>query len=383
MATFNVLALGAIGAASIAISETLGADHEAQSILLIVLEHLVAMLLVGQLYIQSWWVVDRLVRTRGTSITTSYFTTSRKKSYSMTGDRDPEISYSSTYSNTGNNTPSSPGSRMINITFGSKRNNTAVPSNSASSTPSAADEERKRKKKKIGSIKFLLSHDQTLDLFMLHLKSEFQAEILLSLIEFTQFRRLVSLNMDSSPSSKGSSNGSDIVYDDAQNGKIVSVAGKLVYDNSSGRNRGESSFGYHKLELSPGCPYSSILKNDVPDEILEQYQDVEKSRRVLELKYRAHLLHRKYVCSGWAEHEINIGWQLRKHLDAKFKDLNLLMADPAYSRVEDFKEIWSECMEEQYKYCNIVITRFKSTEEFRRIVDYYADTVEVKPEVEK
>merc|ERR1712113_509901 len=110
----------------------------------------------------------------------------------------------------------------------------------------------------------------------------------------------------------------------------------------------------------------------------EQYQDVETSRRLLEIKYRAHLLHQKYVLAERARHEINIGWQLRKSLASSFKDLGLLMANPQFNTLESFKEIWSECIEEQFKYCGICITRFKQTPDFQRIMEHYADTVIVE-----
>jgi len=333
MSKLKWLAVISLSALVVTAAITLAMNVE-DNLIVILSEHVVAAVLVVQLYYQSWWVVNRLVRTRGVSYNISYFTMSRKKSYSMTGSRDPEISYSTSSSYA----PSSPGSK----------NKVDSYSNTPSDEDLAKQKKRELSERKIGTLQFLLSQDQTLDLFMKHLKSEFQDEILLSLIEFTQFRLLVNHNL---------------------NREHEKEAG------NDGRSRVESNYGYQKLELSPNCPYSSILKDPVPDEILERFQDVDQSLKVLELKYRAHLMHKKYVYSGRADHEINISWQLRKKLDTAFKDLQLLMNDPKLSKVEDFKEIWSECCEEQYKYCSICVTRFKQTEGFRRILEHYVGTV--------
>jgi len=179
---------------------------------------------------------------------------------------------------------------------------------------------------------------------MLHLKKEFQDEILLSLIEFTQFRELVNHNLQKQRVD--------------QNGDMP-------------LQRALSVYGYETIQLAPGCPYSSILKNQVPFDIMEKYQGSGVSAKILELQYKTHMLFMKYVSPGFAHYEINISYQLRKRLNQDFGDMDRLVQNEKYRTLQAFDGVWSQCLEEQWKYCTNSISRFKQTQHWRRIKEHF------------
>merc|ERR1719491_2939515 len=191
------------------------------------------------------------------------------------------------------------------------------------------------------TLRMMLSRSETMDLFMLHLKREFQEELLLSLIEFTQFRELIELN---------------VAEEDKQNGRKATA----------------DAYGFEMLKLCEDCPYSAILSKPMPDDVLGTFENAKGSRKVLELKYKAHLMFLKYVKSGGATFEINISSQLRRKLDRRFGDLTKLMEDENYSDVTHFNGVWSQCLERQWSYTVTALARFRGTEEFKRIADHFS-----------
>ena len=147
---------------------------------------------------------------------------------------------------------------------------------------------------------------------------------------------------------------------------------RLELGENDEKRRTVSAYGYEIIKLPPKCPYSSILTNDAPDNIMQQYTDSGVTPKILQLQYKTHLLFNKYVKSGSAEHEINISYQLRKRLTRDFGDMTTLVQNRNYRDLASFEGIWSKCLEEQWKYLSNSTQRFKKTQSFQRIVQHFS-----------
>ena len=332
-----------IGAVTSFSSSAFEDGHDDNVLSLLIMHHLETLVLMGMVYVSSWWVVNKLVNTRHIRLH-KLFETDRRGSYSTTFDASHELSFTDT---------------SISLSEQISVSNTNNNNDSGQQQEKSSLKENKKKglsKTQLSKLHFLLSHDQTLDLFMLHLKKEFQEEILLSLIEFTQFREFVNYNLKE---------------------REQAIKDETEQKNAGRKNtkvNTKSVYGYETLKLSDNCPRSKILEMEVPEDVMEWFQDVEVEEHILKLQWRTHKLFQKYVASGRAEYEINISYQLRRRLAADFDDLEALVKSEKFNTLADFDGIWSQCLEEQWKYCTNSILRFRQSKSFQRIVEYYGES---------
>ncbi len=124
--------------------------HDNNILILMLMEHLAALLLLFMGYFSSWWVVTQLVKNRNVRTNNICGGVLRKGSYSAT--QQTEMSYTAD-SITITSPPTSPKG---------KKNKTD-----------------KVKQQKLSSLHFLLSHNETMDLYMLHLKKELRLQFYL------------------------------------------------------------------------------------------------------------------------------------------------------------------------------------------------------------
>ena len=140
-----------VGVASYANEDVLEQGSDQNVLTIMLMEHLAAILLMGMVYISSMWIVNKLVATRHVRIH-KLFETDRQWSWTATADNREDSYSAQSYT-----------SSQVSV------------SSLSPSSPKGGDNDEKKKKKsepltleKVSKLKFLLSTDQTLDLFMLH-----------------------------------------------------------------------------------------------------------------------------------------------------------------------------------------------------------------------
>merc|ERR1712039_166411 len=155
---------------------------------------------------------------------------------------------------------------------------------------------------------------------MVHLSNEFSMELLLSLIEFIQFKLAIQAN------------------------------------NVNQETTTDTGTFYLTVELAECIPKSSI--------VVDETQDFEQ---------KALRLYQKYVRIG-SEYEINIHSSLRKHLMDRFDEQANSNVNQAHSPVRrdsndatDLQCVFDECCKEMIKLLGFSLTRFKAKPEYLRL----------------
>ena len=211
------------------------------------------------------------------------------------------------------------------------------------------------------------------------MQKEFQIEVLLSFVEFLQFRQHVERIC--------------FTNKDLDRREEEQKAHKKKYNNSGSsnnvqkldmnkeRNRGlsqhfrsanQTQAGWELISLPPTVPKSVIVHDAVPDNVLDDYSEITKiPQELLEFKHKAHNLFIKYIKAGQAKFEINIAYHYRRELTSKFDNYDELMRKDKMFTAVSMLHVFDKCLDEQWKYCSNSLGRFKHTNDFKKIVSFF------------
>jgi len=173
----------------------------------------------------------------------------------------------------------------------------------------------------------------SLDSFMLHLAKSYSMEILLSLIEFVQYREWLNETLN---------------FNDTTNET------KVADTNQSAHSKGLS------IEFPDNIIVSEIIEND-ESELIKEYEWSEEVVQIQRARFKAHRLYEKYISEERAGYEINISHAERRRLRALLEDPEVLLASDI--DVNALNTLFDKCEEQMIQYLRDSVMRFKRSEE--------------------
>ena len=197
----------------------------------------------------------------------------------------------------------------------------------------------------------ILRSEDGVDCFMFHLAQEFSTEILLSLLEFAQFKAKLRAHFEVIDMLQTATSALDMHNPEQE---LVSFPASMP-----------------RSDIVWGALDSLESAGQIGKCLAAVAGDSENERALVEAKVRAHLLFRKYI-EPKCESEINISAAMRERLCDKMEDVERWASsrrDTNFTmRVDLLYRVFDECMDEMLKLLTYSLVRFQHTSTFERFL---------------
>ena len=192
----------------------------------------------------------------------------------------------------------------------------------------------------------ILKNQQSFEAFIFHLAQEFSTEIIISLIEFTQFKHRMFERFDILKTFKNALRDEDI------------------------------------LAFPEGVPKSDIVWDEIDDgfddeaykqiinDIKQRDRNDLNEKEYINFKIRAYKLFNKYIAEG-GDAEINISFHMRQKLCNKMQNLDEWVSYSNHSvftvRLDLLYRVFDDCIEEMVKLLGYSLVRFQNSSLFHKL----------------